>query len=100
MTLLENFGAESSYVRFRWPYGNNSASLLPGKVASPVATGIPKSRKESHPERTRNRTGTIFSHFLSDWQAAAVFEIEPESTASGLLSRNYHKIALGSIVKH
>ncbi len=60
MTLLENFGAESFYVRLRWPNENNSASLLPRKVASPVATGIPKLRKESHPERARNKTRPFF----------------------------------------
>jgi hypothetical protein len=29
-----------------------------------VKPGIPKFRKESHPERARNKTGPIFSHLL------------------------------------
>jgi hypothetical protein len=29
--------------------------------------GIPKFRKENHPERARNKTGPIFSHLLNGY---------------------------------
>jgi hypothetical protein len=31
--------------------------------------GIPKFRKENHPERARNKTGPIFSHLLSGYES-------------------------------
>jgi hypothetical protein len=55
MALLENFGAESFNVKLRRSNGNNPAGLLPATVTSPMMTGIPKFRKESHPERAKDK---------------------------------------------
>jgi hypothetical protein len=39
--------------------------LLRGQVAPPIMPGIPKFRKESHPERAKNSRRPIFSHLLT-----------------------------------
>jgi hypothetical protein len=53
MVLLENFGIESFNLKLGSSNGNNSARLLPGRVAPPMMPGIPKFREENQPERTR-----------------------------------------------
>ncbi len=62
VVLLEDFGAESFNVKLRRSNGNNSAGSFPRKVASPMTTGMPKFRKESHPERAKGKWRPIPSH--------------------------------------
>jgi hypothetical protein len=63
MVLLENFGAEPRTVKFRWSNSNNVGCLLPRNVAQSMMPGMPKFRKESHPERARDKRRPIFHAF-------------------------------------
>ena len=67
MVLLENFGAGPFTAKLGWSNSNNVACLLPRDVAQPMMPGIPKFRKESHPERARDKRRPIFSNLLSYW---------------------------------
>jgi hypothetical protein len=53
MVLLENFGAEPLIVKLRRPHCGKFVGLFLRRVTQPVTPGIPKFRKESHPERAR-----------------------------------------------
>jgi len=54
MVLLENFGAELLTVKTQWLNCNNLLGLLPRRVTQAMTPGIPKFRKESHPERAKD----------------------------------------------
>jgi hypothetical protein len=55
MVLLENFGAEPYTVKLRRPNSGKFVGLLLRPVTQPVMPGIPKFRKESHPERAEDK---------------------------------------------
>jgi hypothetical protein len=63
MVLLENFGAEPVTVKIGGSNGNKVTRLLSRKVALPIAHGIPKFRKESHPEKAGDIKKPIFFTF-------------------------------------
>jgi hypothetical protein len=60
MVLLENFGAEPLAVKLGGTNGSKFLCLLPRKVIEPVTPGIPKFRKESHPERAKDNENQFF----------------------------------------
>jgi hypothetical protein len=53
MVLLENFGTEPITAKLGGSNGSRFVCLLLPKVTQPVTPGVPKFRKESHPERAR-----------------------------------------------
>jgi hypothetical protein len=55
MVLLENFGAETSYHQTKALDCDNFVRSLPTKVTQIMMPGIPKFRKESHPERAKDK---------------------------------------------
>jgi hypothetical protein len=61
MVLLENFGAEPFTVELARSNYGEFVCLLRRGVAQPMMPGIPKFRKESHPERARHN-GDQFIH--------------------------------------
>jgi hypothetical protein len=61
MVLLENIRAEPFKIKLGRSNGSEFMCLLPRKVTQPVMLGIPKFRKESHPERAKDN-GDQFSH--------------------------------------
>jgi hypothetical protein len=68
MVLLENFGAEPFTVKLRRPNCGRFVGLLLRRVAQPMMPGIPKFRKEDHPERARDNGRTTYSHLLGDYK--------------------------------
>jgi len=54
MVLLENFGAKPLTVKLGRSNGSKVVCLLPRKITQPKMSGIPKFRKESHPERVKD----------------------------------------------
>ena len=54
MVLLENFGAKPLTVKLGRSNGSKFVCLLPRTVAQPKMSGVPKFRKESHPERAKD----------------------------------------------
>jgi hypothetical protein len=60
MVLLENFGAEPFTVNLERSNYVEFVCLLPEKVTQPVTPGIPKLRKESHPERAKDNEDHSF----------------------------------------
>jgi hypothetical protein len=60
MVLLENFEAGPFTIKLRWFNSNNAACLLPRTVAQPMMPGISEFRKESHPERARDKRRPFF----------------------------------------
>jgi hypothetical protein len=63
MVLLENFGAEPLTVKLGRSNGSKFVCLLARKVIQPVTPGIPKFRKESHPERAMDNKDQFFHTF-------------------------------------
>ena len=63
MVLLENFGAEPLTVKLGRSNGSKFVCLLRRKVIQPVTPGIPKFRKESHPERAEGNEDRFFHAF-------------------------------------
>ena len=61
MVLLENFGAEPFTVKLGRSNGSKFVCLLPRKVIQPMTPGIPKFRKESHPERAKDNEDQFFT---------------------------------------
>jgi hypothetical protein len=61
MALLENFGAEPFIVKLGRSNCNSFVGSLRTKVAQAVMTGIPKFRKESHPERANDSGNHFFA---------------------------------------
>jgi hypothetical protein len=66
MVLLENFGAEPLTVKLQRLNCGKLAGLWRRPVAQPMMPGIPKFRKESHPERVREKRRPIYSNLLRD----------------------------------
>jgi hypothetical protein len=64
MVLLENFGAAPFGLKLTCPAIINVTCSLPRKVTLPMTPGIPKFRKEGHPERAGNKRGQIHSHLV------------------------------------
>ena len=60
MVLLENFGAEPFTVKLQQPNCGKFVGFLLGCVSQPMMPGIPKFRKESHPERAKGEKRPIF----------------------------------------
>jgi hypothetical protein len=60
MVLLENFGAEHFSVKFRGFNGSKFVCLLPRRGTYPMMPGIPKFRKENHPERAKSSGDRFF----------------------------------------
>ena len=54
MVLLENFGAKPFTVKLGRSNGTKFVCLMPRTVAQPMMSGVPKLRKESHPERAED----------------------------------------------
>jgi hypothetical protein len=75
MVLLENFGAEPLTVKLRRSNCGKFVGLLRRQVAQPMMPGIPKFRKESHPERAKDKRRPIYSHLLLtlSWEAGLSF---------------------------
>jgi hypothetical protein len=67
MVLLENFGAEPLTVNLRRPNCGKFVGLLLRRVTQRMTPGIPKFRRESHPERARIKGPPIFSQFLNGY---------------------------------
>jgi len=65
MVLLENFGDEPFTVKFGRFNCSKFVCLLPRRVAQPMMPGIPKFRKESHPERAKDQRRPIHLHLNS-----------------------------------
>jgi len=63
MVLLENFGAEPITVKLQRLIYNNFACILSRKVTQLMMPGIPKFRKESHPERAKDKKERFFHTF-------------------------------------
>jgi hypothetical protein len=63
MVLLENFEAEPLTVKLRRPNSDEFVGVFLGRVTQPMTPGIPKFRKESHPERARIKRPPIHSDF-------------------------------------
>jgi hypothetical protein len=68
MVLLENFGAEPLTVKLRRPNYSEFVRLLLRRVTRLMMPGIPKLRKESHPERARDKRESIFSQPLEEYE--------------------------------
>jgi hypothetical protein len=59
MVLLENFGAEPFAVKLGQTNDSKFVCLPPRKVIQTVTPGIPKFRKESHPEMAKDNENQI-----------------------------------------
>ena len=61
---MKNFGAKPLTVKLgRFNY-SEFVCLLPRRVAQPMMPGIPKFRKESHPERAKDNEDQFFHTFF------------------------------------
>ena len=65
MVLLKDFGAEPLTVKLGRSNGSKFVCLLSGKVIQPVTPGIPKFRKENHPERAKDNADQFFYTFCA-----------------------------------
>jgi hypothetical protein len=68
MVLLENFGAEPFTGKLQRLNCGKFVGLLLWRVAQPMMPGIPKFRKESHPERAKDKRRPIYSRLLMDYK--------------------------------
>ena len=64
MVLLENFGAEPFTIKLGESHCSKIKCLLRRGVAQPMMPGIPKFRKESHPERAQDNGEHFFHTFF------------------------------------
>jgi hypothetical protein len=67
MVLLENFGAEPLTIKLQRPNCGKFVGLLLRQVTQRMTPGIPKFRKESHPERARIKSPAVFSRLLTHY---------------------------------